>query len=132
MPIRETRCLSCGFEAEHFYKRQADCPQACDQCGKETQFLISSFHAPWTGTLDRFVDRKSSMLNQTSDGHMAWRVKSSRAIDGSPERVHITTRQQQKEFIKDEGLSDPFEANVHAGPDADGKQSSSRPKGAWV
>lgn len=132
MPIKEALCESCDIIIEHYYHNQSLPAQACEQCGGPTQFVPSTFNAPWTGDLSRFIDPKASMVNQHKEGHIAYRVKSSRLADGNPEKVVIKTRQDQLSFIRDEQLSDPFESNIHDAPTADGTQSSSRPRGAWV
>ena len=70
----------------------------------------------WTGTLAKYFDPKCSLVNQTADGegHIAYRVRSSRLADGSPEAVRITSRAEQLAYIRAEGLSDPFDTN-HSG-----------------
>jgi hypothetical protein len=139
MPIFEYACPSesCEAHMEPFEKflhpRQVNDPNPeCGTCGAATIKLISTYSAPWTGTLDRYFDPKCDRHNCTSEGHVQWRVKSSRLADGSPEKVHIRTRQDQLEFIKAEGLEDPFGVNPNHGNEAGMDRSSSRLRGSWV
>jgi putative FmdB family regulatory protein len=120
MPVFEYACVteSCDhymvpFE-RFFHASQSTEPAPCETCQGETVKLVSSFAFPWSGTLDRFFDPKCSRVNQIDGGHIAYRVKSSRLADGSPEPVRITSRQDQISFIKAEQCSDPFDTN-HSG-----------------
>lgn len=137
MPIREHCCTisSCDLycvPVEHFFhNRDAVNPQ-CERCGGDTERLVSQFNAPWTGDLSRFHDHSADMHNSTPYGHVAYRTKSTRNLDGSPEAVTISSRQAQKAFCKAEGLVDPAEVNPNLGSQEDGKMSTSRPKGSWV
>jgi len=119
---------------EHFYHSSQTEDLPCEGCGGDTTRLISGFAAPWTGTLDRYIDPKCSDHNMRGHGHVQWRVKSSRNVDGSPERVLLQTRQEQKEFCRAEGLEDPFDMNPNYGVEegSDGFQSSTRLRGSWV
>lgn len=144
MAIRETWCENgaCPMyhePVEHFYHASQLEDSPCESCGGQPSRLISTFAAPWTGDLTRFIDPGCDMHNQIEGvGHIQYRVKSSRLADGTPERVVIKTRQDQREFIKAEGLVDPFDMNPNLG-NSDGEnkgfdsfQSSSRVRGAWV
>lgn len=137
MPIYEHVCSAeaCSLycvPVEHFYHRRDVAPPPCDECGGPTVRAVSMFAAPWTGDLSRFFDPKAEATNSTKYGHMAYRTKSSRMIDGSPEPVHIETRADQLAFCKAEGLIDPTDVNPNIGTTENGQVSTSRPKGAWV
>lgn len=137
MPIRESWCenKSCsGFhkELEHYYHRMDQPLNDCEACGQQTALLISSFAAIWTGNLGKYIDNSCEMTHQRKDGHWAMRRNSSRMADGSPEPVFISTRQDQREFCKAEGLEDPFGLNPNIEGNADGMYSSSRLRSSWV
>lgn len=138
MAIRETWCENgaCPMyhePVEHFYHASQLEDSPCESCGGQPSRLISTFAAPWTGDLTRFIDPGCDMHNMRGGGHVQWRVKSSRLADGSPERVMIENRQQQREFCRDEGLIDPAEINHnHDGEGFDSFQSSSRQRGSWL
>lgn len=137
MPIFEHCCAteSCDLycvPVEHFFHDRNAANPPCDECSGATERAISKFNAPWTGDLSRFHDPNSDMNNATPYGHIAYRTKSSRMIDGSPEMVHIDSAQAQREFCKAEGLISPTEVNPNMGTQEDGKISASRQKGSWV
>lgn len=132
MPIFESRCHSCGHEAEHYYRTQYAKPQPCDECQAPTHFLISRFNAPWTGTLDRFDEPGKQTHMGIEGGHIAYKVRSTQHTDGSPQAVRITTRSEQKQYCREEGLEDPAYDNPNNAPTADGSWDKSRPKGAWL
>jgi hypothetical protein len=95
----------------------------CPKCGVKMTRLVSLFATPWTGTLDRFKESNKERFQEApGGGHYAWRVKSSRLADGGPEKVLIQTRQDQKEFIKAEGLVDPTDMNRNSYIESDGKK----------
>lgn len=137
MPLVEVRCssLSCPFHhcvAERFIWHAEDPNPECEHCGSPTTRLISRFAAPFTGTLDRYFDKTKSRLNCTSDGHIAYRVRSSRLADGSPEPVEITTVSQQRAFCKAEGLLEPGEVNPNMQSNSSGTNPTTRFAGSWV
>ena len=55
---------------------------------------------------------------------MAWRTRSSRLANGAPEPVRITTRQEQMEYCRAEGLEDPAGVNPHMEVGEDGTSAS--------
>lgn len=137
MPLFEHCCAaeSCDLYCipiEHFFHdRNADNPQ-CEECGGKTERLVSRFNAPWTGDLGRFNNPEAGQHNTTPYGHIAYKTRSTHMIDGSPEPVHIDSIQKQREYCKQEGLTNPSDVNPNLGSSADGKISASRPKGSWV
>lgn len=137
MPLFEHCCTveTCEFycvTVEHFFHSRSAANPPCDKCGGATERMASRFSFPWSGDLSRFNDHNLDQHNTTNYGHVAYKTRSTRHLDGTPEPVHITTRQEQKAFIKAEGLIDPAEVNHNTKPNEDGKVSSSRQKGAWV
>lgn len=127
----ESCCLYC-VPVEHFFHNRYAANPVCEECGGTTERLVSKFNAPWTGDLSRFNDPAADQHNATPHGHVAYRTKSTRNLDGSPEAVTISSRQAQKAFCKAEGLVDPSDVNPNIGTKEDGKLGSSRPKGSWV
>jgi hypothetical protein len=105
----------------------------CLECEQRTSRVVSRFNAPWTGTIDRFDDPTKQSHNKIEGGHMAWRVRSSRNADGSPEPVRITTRAEQMQFCREEQLEDPAYAPADPCVSSDGmKISPQGMPGVWV
>jgi hypothetical protein len=83
--------------------------------------------------LDRFNEGGREAHNAVDGGHLAYRVRSSRLVGGAPEPVRITTRQEQREFCKAEGLMMPDEMPHHMEASADGRSVSSQGMpGCWA
>lgn len=138
MPVFEFWCEkeTCAPFEKFFHPRQKDDPNPDCECGARTVKLVSSYNPLWTGTLDKYFDPKCSRVNQTSEGHIAYRVRSSRLADGSPEPVHISNRQQMVEFAKAESLVDPFDIDHHGDREYDSRADESKVKmtqrGVWA
>jgi predicted nucleic acid-binding Zn ribbon protein len=129
MPVREFGCEGCHKIEEHF-RHRADDMTAPECCGKPMRQLISTFGIVFCGDLNRYNDPAKENLNQADGGHYQWRVRSSRS--GYPERVLIRTRQEQKEFVRDEGLVDPADIAPNSQISDDGKKMSSQGlPGCW-
>ena len=137
MPIYEVVCRfeSCaqrGRVRETFFKSYTDDMPPCPECGNATERIPSVAHAIWLGTLDRYNAPGCETHNGTEDGgHVAYRTRSSRMVDGSPERVVIRTRQEQKEYCKAEGLMMPDEMPSHCDFDSKSASSQGMP-GSWA
>lgn len=138
MPVFECCCTNpnCSeycFVDEHYLPHSYSPDQACEACGLPTHRIPSTFSAPWTGTLDRFREKGYESHGNTEGGHVAYRVRSSRLVGGGPEAVRITTRQEQREYIKAEGLEDPSDINPHMEIGKDGQSASFfGVKGVWA
>lgn len=137
MPIYEVVCKDPHCEQfnrvrETFFKSYTDIMPPCPECGHVTERIPSVAHAIWLGTLDRYNAPGCETLNPVpGGGHMGYRVRSSRLVDGSPEPVVIQTRQQQREFCRAEGLTMPDEMPPHAEWDAKSASSQGMP-GSWA
>ena len=70
---------------------------------------MSMFAVCWTKSISEYGDKTKETYwsDKERGGHHAWRTKSSRNPDGSPECEFIQTRQQQLAYCKAEGLTDP-------------------------
>lgn len=138
MPVYEYWCQSDACDAFHIVReglrKVSDPTPACPTCKEPMQKLVSRFNAPWTGDLDRFNDPTKERFNGVpGGGHFAYRVRSSRNLDGSPERVIIRTVQEQREYCKAEGLTMPDEVGGHVEVHDDGKGISTKGMpGSWV
>lgn len=142
MPVYESACLNpqCEHGGQRFewYASTMSKPDPfCESCGAPTRRMVSNFAAPWTGDLERFNDptkEKYSNYGGGGDGgHFAMRVRSSRNLNGSPERVLIRTRQDQKEFCREEGLIMPDDVGQHVEVGEDGMSCSSQGMpGSWA
>lgn len=131
MPLIEFGCFTDACHAygsvrEDFFhtRTQIEAP-VCEGCGQPMVKLVSRFGFLWSGNLgDNRYQKKipESLTGQTpppSDGH--W-VMAKRTPDGIPRSEYITTRQQQREFCKREGLIDPTDMPSNSEVSADGRQ----------
>lgn len=137
MPIYEFTCAheGCYLQGQvweaYFTKIGATMPN-CVECGNPTQLMPSISHAIWLGTLDKYNQPGCVTQNPTEDGgHVAYRVRSSRMVDGSPEPVRIRTVQEQREYCKAEGLTMPSDMPPHAEYSAKGASCQGMP-GCWA
>jgi hypothetical protein len=137
MPVYEYQCvnpncLSEGETIEIFRWHQADANPPCAICGQQTDRVLSTFATPWLGTIDRFNLPGIEGHNSIDGGHIAYRTRSSRLPGQAPEPVRITTRQEQLEYCRAEGLHDPTDINPHMEFDEDGTTVRYHGmKGAW-
>lgn len=124
IPVHEFRCRT-PFCTEHGIVFEVRIPSGssdpkCPECLMETERIASRFAAPWTGTLDRYNKSGCETHNPCDGGHIQYRVRSSRLANGAPEPVRITNRQEQREFCRAEGLTDPTDVNPNVQPNEDG------------
>ena len=137
MPIYEYACSheGCPLQGrvwESYFKKIGATMPACQECGEPTQLVPSISHAIWLGTLDRYNQPGFVTHNPTDDGgHIAYRVRSSRLVDGSPEPVRIRTVQEQREYCKAEGLTMPSDMPPNAEYSAQGASCQGMP-GCWA
>lgn len=132
MPVFEQICEQ-GHRFE-WYASTADKPDpSCRSCGGATQRLISTFAAPFTGSIGRFNDPKKEYAKKTEEGHWVWRKRSTRRADGLPEREFIQTAAQQNRYCRDEGLMNPGDINPNAQVSKDGMTvATTGMGGTWV
>jgi hypothetical protein len=137
VPIYELLCKNPACDQfdrkrETFFKSYTDIMPPCPECGHATVRVPSVAHAIWLGTLDRYNAPGCQTLNGVEDGgHIAYRTRSSRMVDGSPEPVVIRTRQDQRAYCKAEGLMMPDEMPQHC--DWEDKSASSQGlPGSWA
>jgi len=92
---------------------------------------VSQFATPFCGAITaRYNDPKRE--NPHQEGHWAWKRKSAKNWL-HPERVWISTWQEQREHCAQEGLYNPTDIPVHAEISADGKKLKSQGlPGSWV
>jgi predicted nucleic acid-binding Zn ribbon protein len=127
MPLFESACTNRGclmldVTVEHFYHNERQPLNRCDSCGGKTEKVLSTFAMAFSGDITaRYKDKDKD--GGYEDGHWAWTRKTP---DGKPRPVRLETWQQQKEFCKSEGLTNPRELPKHAEVSADGKSISSR------
>ena len=137
MPIYEvicedSTCLQRKVVREVLFKSYSEAMPDCPECGKTMRKIPSVVRSIWLGTLDRYNAPGCETHNGTEDGgHVAYRTRSSRMVDGSPERVVIRTRQEQKEYCKAEGLMMPDEMPSHCDFDSKSASSQGMP-GSWA
>jgi len=137
MPIYEFECSNSGCclhrkVFESYFPRFDSLMPPCEGCGQQTIRIPSIAHAIWLGTLDRYNQPGCVTHNPTEDGgHIAYRVRSSRLADGSPEPVRIRTVQEQREYCKAEGLTMPSDMPPHAEYSSRGASCQGMP-GSWA
>jgi hypothetical protein len=94
--------------------------------------MHSRFNPSWLKSISDYNEKGIPGHAQIDGGHIAYRVRSSRNPDGSPEAVRITTRQEQMEYCRAEGLEDPADLNPHLEVSDDGTSASFYgKKGSW-
>ena len=137
MPIYEVSCKNdaCanrGVLREVLAKRFDDLMPECELCHERLLKIPSICHGIWLGTLDKYLARGEAMVNaRDGGGHLVYRTRSSRMVDGSPEPVVIRTRQEQKEYCRAEGLTMPDDMPQHVEWDAKSASSQGLP-GCWA
>jgi hypothetical protein len=127
-----TECVRRGEIEEHYFRHASDPEPLCASCGVPQRRLLSLVNPVFVGEITaRYNDKSSEKPHE--EGHWAYRKRSTRNADGSPERVRISTWQQQKEYCKAEGLVNPKElpSNVSMGADGKSMKSNGLP-GQWV
>ena len=138
MPIFEVKCdtADCpdrGRIRETILPRYETPNPLCPSCQMPTHRIPSLCHAIWMGTLDKYSPPGQQMYAAKDGGHVAYRTRSSRMVDGSPEPVIIRTRQDQREYCRAEGLTMPDELpqNIEWGKDGQSASSQGLP-GCWA
>lgn len=105
MPVFEHQCVNqaCNgyWEIHEAYFRNSEEPRpSCPHCRTQMERLASRFNAAWCQPMSYYNDK--SKRGADADGHWGYNR------DGS--REYITTRQQQKAFVKRNGLVDPVDS----------------------
>jgi hypothetical protein len=131
MPIREAVCerVLCpayNKRQEHYYKRVDDPPQPCDVCGGSTVLVISPCNAIWLKPINEYNVSGHSRHAQNSEGHIAYRTRSSRLANGAPEPCLIRSVQDQREYCHAEGLEMPSDIPSNQQVSDDGMSASGR------
>jgi hypothetical protein len=103
MPLFESECAGCGTYLEWSGKWDQEEP-FCHACGVQMRRMPSQFGIVWTGPLSASKYNDNKLEGAHVEEHTAYRIKSTRNPDGSPEQVRITNWQERKEFMKAEGL----------------------------
>jgi putative FmdB family regulatory protein len=109
LPIFEFDCKSCRLVQEILLSRWDDPDPACQECGGETRRLLPKINVVFTGVISSTKYHSDRDTRPCMDGHFAWRVKSTRNPDGSPEQVRVTTFDEQRAFCEAESLVNPKE-----------------------
>ncbi len=134
MPLFDLGCTRCNYWFEAFLHTRDKPNPNCPKCKSQTRRLISRFAAIWTRSLSDYGDphKESYHADQKRGGHWAFRKRSEGGTPDAPIPVFLETRQQQKDFVRAEGLVDPNEiGNISVKSDGEGVTSCGQP-GAWV
>jgi putative FmdB family regulatory protein len=133
MPTFDLSCGSCkdGKKYETLLRRHTDPDPDCPVCGNQLNRLLAAPAAIWLGSIGRFGNPTKEYYNP--DGVVAYRVNSTRNVDGSPEKVFLRTRRDQVNYCRAEGLRMPDEINSNAEMCKNGKNlSTSGVSGQWT
>jgi hypothetical protein len=118
-----TECREFGKVKDTILRSWKEPNPTCPVCRSATQRVMATPpKSIWLGSVGRFSDPTKE--NYDPDGFTAYRVKSTRNIDGSPEAVRIETRRQMIDFAKAEGLRMPDEMSSNAQISRNGKTFS--------
>lgn len=115
----------------HFDDKDPDCPKCKIALARQLPAPKSIWLKNWSEYGLRESDK--SFANYTPDGVWAYRTKSPRTLDGSPERVLLKSRQDVVEHCKAEGLMLPDDINPNAEFERDGKTvQTAGTSGQWI
>lgn len=137
MPIFEYRCtrpdcVNHTRRLEAYVPRYSTPNPRCRRCKSATERLPSTFAIPFDKSLRSYDDPHLENYNPDAEGVVAWRRRSTRNLDGTPERVLLRSVQDQRRYCRDEHLVPPDEVGmVEIGED--GKSLSTAGfKGQWT
>ena len=98
--------------------------------------LVSRASPIWLKPLCEYGDPRKETYERDMrrGGHWVARKRSGGGTEENPKFELIQTRQQQKAYVREEGLSDPTEFPEHMQVSGDGKswQNSQGMPGTWV
>ena len=113
----------------------------CPYCGAGLRRLPAAPKSIWMKSWDQYglrgtgeEDLKQNVNTiRSGEGVVAYRRKTTRHLDGTPEKVMIRTHADMKTFCKDEGLMSPDDLNSNSQISKDGKVlSTSGMPSQWV
>ena len=113
MPVFEFEpSCGCSFAVVEAYLQHWDDPNIpCPKCGRLMLRLVSRFSPVWCRDLSSYNDKSKDYASV--DGHWGFNR------DGS--REYITSRSQQKKFVKRNGFVDPTDVPVNTKLSSDGR-----------
>jgi hypothetical protein len=115
-------CGAFGQTKDTILKSWKEPNPACPACRGATTRQPSCPAVIWTRPVGEYGRKDLEFYNP--DGFFAYRVKSTRNVDGTPEKVWIDSVSKQREFARAEGLRMPDEMNSNAQISRDGKTFS--------
>ena len=140
MPTYDFKCKSedcpaAGVKFESLLRHWNDPNPACPRCGHALERQQAAPNLVWMKPYADYGLRQSDIDQgqYNPDGVAAQRVRSTRHLDGTPEKVMLRTYQEAKQFCKDEGLQMPDEMNPNVTIKGDGKtMDTAGLNGQWV
>jgi putative FmdB family regulatory protein len=131
MPVFEYKC-SCGDELlESYLRHWTDDDPPCPKCGARLSRQVSAAHGIWLKPYGCYGSKTKEYY--TEGPVVAWKTKTSRHLDGTPEKVLLHSVQDARAYAKAEGLRMPDETNSNAEiTDRGRKLSTAGCKGQWV
>jgi len=130
VPTFDVKCETCNAQYETLLRRHTDPNPDCPVCLVPMERLPAAPATIYAKPLGEYGDRSKEYYNP--DGIVAYRNKTTRNADGSPEKVFLRTIQEQREYCKAEGLIMPNEINSNAEINRSGRGlSTSGVKGQW-
>lgn len=128
---KDTLCISSGRKRDSLLRKWDDPNPNCPECAGTMQRHEPSPATIFAGSVGRFSSPDKEYYDP--NGFWVTRTQSSRKVDGSPEKQYITTRQEQREYCRAEGLRMPDDVNTNAEVSKDGRTLiTTGVKGQWV
>jgi hypothetical protein len=120
---------------ESLLRHWNDADPPCPECGKPLERQPAAPKAIWMKPYSEYGLRPSDIEagRFNPDGVEALKTKSTRHVDGTPEKVLLRTYQDAKRFCRDEGLQMPDEMNSNVTVKQDSKTiDTAGLNGQWV
>ena len=125
-------CSSRGAKFESYLRRHDSPSPSCPACGGTLRKLLAAPHGIFLKPWGAYGSPKLEGYDP-NHGITAYRTRSSRHLDGTPEKVYLESYSDVKTYCRDEGLRDPGDFNSGAELDRDGKTLRTSGRGSqWV
>jgi hypothetical protein len=142
MPLYEHECRNplCGQHGvveERYFSRMNPPNPGCSECGRLMDRLVSMSHAIWLKPISDYGDasKETFWKDKQAGGHWVARKRSGGGTEEKPIKEFITSRQQQKAYCREEGMSDPSDFPTKMEVTEDGKSwanTCGNGGGSWV
>lgn len=131
MPVTfDFRCNECNEQFESLLKSWRSENPNCPKCGKGLERLLPSPACVWAKPYGDYGDPTKEYY-RPGQGVVAYRTKTTRHIDGTPEKVVLNSMRDVITYCHDEGLTNPADLNPHSEISKDGRKVTAE-KGRWI